>query len=548
MRRRLFFFIFVNISLIALFAQEALKSTEEEYYDYLSLTGMTVRPTLGYRTLSDTQWTFSETDGHVWQENNLGTKRTLWQSENAGNNWFTQGFDHDIKLKIYGPDWYNSYNTAAPYGQNDGALWQGKGYNTSLTAGARLEAYGFEITLKPQISFSQNQDFELMPSAIKNEYAYFQPGIDFPQRFGDSAFWTFDWGDTEIRWTWRTFTLGFGTQVPWLGPAWLNPMLGSNNAASYPKFDIGLRKTPLTMPHFGWYIGDIEGRVWVGCLEESDYFDDDEDNNYRMLNALSLSFSPAFIPGLTLGLNRIFITTWSAEKLQYLGRLFTTSYDNDGVEGEDQKISLFANWRFPKVGFEMYGEYGFDDFSYNISHTAIYTVGIKQNIPIPKLTGVKSELIIELNNFEMSQDFQLEWPYSGFYSHGLIKQGYTSKGQILGAGTGYAGNSQYIGYTLYYRKGSSRLFFQRSCPDNNYILSKSINKRLSDTDANGVKVTEYRACYKTIFTFGFTQQYFATRNLLLSAGYALSFLQYTDYLNRDTSCNHSIMIRLRWGI
>ena len=41
-----------------LFSQEALKSIEEEYYDFLSLQGIVERPTLGYRTLSDSEWKF----------------------------------------------------------------------------------------------------------------------------------------------------------------------------------------------------------------------------------------------------------------------------------------------------------------------------------------------------------------------------------------------------------------------------------------------------------------------------------------------------------
>ena len=65
-----------------------------------------------------------------------------------------------INLKIYGPEWYNSYNTEAPWGGNDGALWQGRGYNTSITTGARLEAYGFELTLKPNFFNSQNSSFD----------------------------------------------------------------------------------------------------------------------------------------------------------------------------------------------------------------------------------------------------------------------------------------------------------------------------------------------------------------------------------------------------
>ena len=39
-------------------AQEALKSIEENYYDFLSLTGVVERASLGYRTLSDSVWNF----------------------------------------------------------------------------------------------------------------------------------------------------------------------------------------------------------------------------------------------------------------------------------------------------------------------------------------------------------------------------------------------------------------------------------------------------------------------------------------------------------
>ncbi len=556
--------LLISLGLISmatsLFSQEALKSTEEEYYDFLSLTGVTERPTLGYRTLSDSQWKFIEkespvldADGkplldengnpvmektlpeHVWQGNNLGTKRTLWRSEHQGGNWFTRGFDHSIKFKAYGPEWYNSFNTAAPYGQNDGALWQGKGYNTSLTGGARLEAYGFEVTIKPQVSFSQNLGFDIMPNHVyDSEYSYFQPGIDLPQRFGDKPFWTFDWGDTEIRWTWRNLTVGFGHQAPWLGPAWLNPMLGSNNAATYPKLDIGLRKTAIYLPKLGWHIGDIEGRIWVGRLEESKYFDNNPDNDYRMLNAISLSFAPAFIPGLTVGVNRIFLTDWSAHNLKYVGRLFTLSRSNGSQEGtgedEDQKVALFANWVFPRVGFEVYGEIGFDDFTSNSAtnpfHTAIYTIGAKQNIPvfqfIQKYTGsLRSELILEFNNFEMSQDFQLQWEYTGYYSHSAISQGYTNKGQILGAGFGYHGNNQFIGYKIYYKRGSILFFFHRSSPENNYVLNKAVRADASEPSEINKK---YYAQYRTYRTWGFRWSHFVTKNFLASFNFTRMYI------------------------
>ena len=44
----------------ALSAQEALKSVEEEYYDFLALDGVTERPALNYRTMSNSIWTIRE--------------------------------------------------------------------------------------------------------------------------------------------------------------------------------------------------------------------------------------------------------------------------------------------------------------------------------------------------------------------------------------------------------------------------------------------------------------------------------------------------------
>ena len=68
----LLFTIAIFISGIhSVFAQEALKSTEEEYYDFLSLTGITERPTLGYRTLSDSVWNFKDVESY--EENSDGT-------------------------------------------------------------------------------------------------------------------------------------------------------------------------------------------------------------------------------------------------------------------------------------------------------------------------------------------------------------------------------------------------------------------------------------------------------------------------------------------
>lgn len=573
----LFVFIFA-VFVQFLFSQEALKSTEEEYYDFLSLIGITERPTLNYRTLSDSEWNIkseskdknteesvseavleksdsdinsenelsSETKTlvHPWQNNNLGTKFTLWEKQEKSENWFMCGINQDIKLKIYGPEWFNSYNTAAPYGQNDGALWQGKGYNTSLTAGARLEAYGFELTVKPQVSFSQNLEFDIMPSAYDSEYGYFwgygnNQGADAPQRFGDSAFWTYDWGDTEARWSWHTFTVGFGFQSPWLGPAWLNPMLGSNNAPTYPKLDIGLRKTQIRLPWLGWYIGDIEGRVWIGYLTESDYFDEDSSNDHNMIHGFSFAYSPSFLKGLTIGVNRICLVKWDLENLKYVLPKHENTHVGEQGAGEDQKFSLTLNYLFPSIGFEIYGEIGTDDYAPGggtngymryLTHTMIYTVGAKKSMTFSKEKQIRGEIIFEWNNTEMSQNYQLSGGYS-FGFHYQITQGYTNKGQWLGSGIGYGGNSQHLEYRLYYPKGKSSLILGRNNPDNNFIYSKAINTNTSET------ANKYGHAFKANFYFGGSTTYFVTKDFSVSAEFLYDRIINPTYNVRDENGN-----------
>ena len=556
------------------FAQEALKSIEEDYYDFLSLTGVVERPTLGYRTLSDSVWNFNdvesfeendegtftkvrtpgeESTGHIWKNNNLGTTYTLWQPEVPADNWFARGLKQGLTARIYGPEWFNSYNTAAPYGQNDGALWQGRGYNTALTTGLRLEGYGFELTFKPQVSWSQNREFELMDNSAfySNKYAYIwgytnDKGADAPQRFGDNSFWTFDLGDTEARWTWNTFTIGFGTETIWLGPAWQNPLLHSNNAASYPKFDIGLRKTKIIIPYFDWDLGYIEARIWLGKLSESVYFDNDSTNDHNQISGITLSYAPSFLPGLTMGINKICLSKWNDDNFyKYLNPMYGMKGAGDGNEVEDQKISVTLDWLSPKGGIDVYAEFGLDDHvNYNDQiesyithywHTFTYTFGLKKEIPISEKLNTRGEIIFEWNNTEMSQDFYANWWYN-FGFHGAISQGYTNKGQWLGSGIGYGGQSQYLGFKVYYPKGSSLIYINRYNPDNNFLFKEAVYD--VSTGENGDLHKRTWNYYKGVLAIGLQSNYFLFENMNIGA--SISYVRIVNPLYNQSKSNYEV--------
>ncbi|GHV93946.1 hypothetical protein AGMMS50293_02660 [Spirochaetia bacterium] len=521
-------------------AQEALKSAEEEYYDFLALQGLTERPTLNYRTLSDSVWTVAGDAASPWQNQNLGQKFNF--------------FDSKLTLKIYGPELFMSGNTAAPYGQNDGALWQGRGFNSILTGGARLEAYGIEATFRPQLAFSQNAEFEIMPSAYDSPYGYFWgysfrnkngdlAGVDAPQRFGDKPFFVFDWGDTEIRYTWKTLTVGFGTQTIWLGSAYLNPILHSNNAPSYPKFDIGLRKQPVTIPGLDWYIGDVEARLWVGYLTESGYYGNKPEKAHTMFHGLAFAYAPSFLPGLTLFANRVCLVDWKWENLKFV----IPTGENDG---EDQKGSFGLSWVFPQAGFEFFGELGIDDFVpdalgfFRYSwHTLVYTVGLKKSIKINPGKKIYGEIIFEWDNREMSQDFQLQWPYS-FYFHSDVSRGYTNKGQWMGSGSGWGGNNQYLEFRLYYPKGMSSVFIHRNNPDNNFIYSKAVEASATADDL----YDKYFMSWKANFIIGLDTFNFIMSQLAIGGGIAYNLIinpiYYENKSNNEQILWHNFSFKL----
>lgn len=517
----------------AVFAQEALKSAEENYYDFLSLQGLVKRPSLNYRTLSDSVWNVSPSTEHAWQLNNLGTTYTLLDTSDSMQNAFLDGSVNGIKARLYGPQWYNSYNTAAPYGMNDGALWQGKGYNTSLTAGARLEAYGLELTLKPQFVFSQNLNFEIMKSHSDSEYGYFwgydekNNGADIPQRFGDEAFYYFDWGDTEVRYTWKNLTLGFGTQAIWLGPAQVNAILHSNNAPTYPKFDAGLRRTEIHIPWLNWYIGDIEARIWTGKLTESDYYDSDESNDNNMIHGLALAYAPSFVPGLTLFANRTCLVKWDWENLKYIIPVEANTHVGEQGAGEDQKMSFGADWIFAPVGLEIYAELGLDDFlqggmikgliRYPFD-TMTITAGLRKYIRFSDT--LFGSISFEYINAELPRNRLAARQQYAFNMHYQITQGYTNRGQCLGSVFGVGGNEQILIFDLYYPKGLVKFTLARNNPDNTYYVQTGQN---------------LNNLYKANFIAGINALHYVTSSFSVSGGLTYNWILNPFYDTKENS-------------
>lgn len=528
MVKRVFFLLFHICLVMPLFSQEYINSWKERRLDYEALTGNTERPYLNYRTLSDSLWS--------------------GLAENK-----------EKTLRIYGPALFTSFNSTAPYGMNDGLLWQGRGINNIFSGGFRAALGPFSLSVLPELTFSQNLAFDYVDPAYSGPeyedkaalYGYYGVKyIDAPQRFGNESYFDFGWGNSEIRINWKKATLGFGTQQVWLGPGRISAILHSTNAAPYPRLDAGLRRTPVYI--YGRYIGDLEARIFSGVIQESDYFDNKSDNDYNFNNMLSVAYAPSPLPGLVLFANRSYLAPFGWEGLGSLGSLLFINLEGGGGQDEwDQRASFGFSWLLPSAGVEFYGEAGINDYSPSLDgyirypfHSMVYTGGFRKSVSLPGLREGGAELLFEWSNLELSQDFQFQWPGT-FYAHHQIQQGYTNGGQWLGAGIGSGGNSQYLGFTLYQRLWSATLFIHRINPDNDYNYSKTIQE---ETDPEGIwdfradlsfgAEAELRLC--TGFSYEFSLVYTMIHNPL----YETISLDKTD---KEHNLHASVLVKYKLG-
>ncbi len=414
--------------------------------------------------------------------------------------------DQNFVLMLLPSQFYSSYNSLHPYGYNDNSLWQGKGVNFYGTSGFVAKyRKNIEITVKPEVSYSQNVHFDLVNSLYDTyEYGYLIKQIDLPQRFGDSGFYNIGWGQSELRFQYNAFTAGIGTQNIWLGPTHFNSLLLSNSAAGFPHLDLGIRKLHTKL-------GDIEARVFYGVLEESDYFSSDTSDDERVFSLLSVSYTPNFWKEFTIGAHRsiqgnINAADWSFFLMPVDIRMTGGSTDSGasayGADYFDQRISLTFKWKFPKHNMSFYGEWGRNDFVSNNrdlvqipSHSQAFIIGGKKIFPIADEKYVA--LTIEHTNLMQSRSYYLEDIYSSsfFYRHSKSTQGYTHKGQMLGAGIGPGSVAENLELRYVDNNKSYALLLNRHNKDADYVMSDT------STFENGSFFVELSMGGKFIYQF-----------------------------------------------
>lgn len=368
------------------------------------------------------------------------------------------GREGAFSFTLLAPELRTVYNSELPFSMNDGALWAGRGVNGVVTAGVRIKLGPLSAVLAPQYLFEENRAFQIIPyppqaNPERSLYAnpFYPPpqSMDFPIRFGAGKRERGVPGQSSVTLTLGPLAIGAATENSWWGPGIRNGILLSSNAGGIPRAFLRTSR-PLPTP-----LGDLGFEWFLGRLTESRYFDADSANDHRTLNAAVLTFRPAFDDGLTLGFARAVFGPLAEPETEVdaLGDIFTevgqpNRLDRSPGPGLDQIFSIFGRWVFAPQGFEFYGEWArfeeptsFQDFLEFPQHSQGYTLGF-QWLGGQGIYG-RLRVQAELTNLEPSGSWRVREPFSTYASR-AVAQGYTERGQVVGAAIGPGGSSQWL--------------------------------------------------------------------------------------------------------
>lgn len=433
-------------------------------------------------------------------------------------------------------------NSELPFGQNDGALWAGKGYNVRALAGFAAAFGPVRLIVIPEVVNSTNYsgtidvtDLRFSRPLPPNRNPFSSPfnvvpySIDLPYRMGDESIQKIHPGQSSITVTGGAAQVGFGTENEWWGPAQRNPLILSDNAPGFAHAFVRTAR-PMSTP-----IGMLEGRWVVGGLKESSYFNTNPDDDVRSISALSLVWKQRPRSGLSLGLQRsVFAPVDGYGGIPANAFDFITGVghpnalpatDSTQTPGPDQVFSVFAHWALPRYGLETYIEWGRSDFPSSIremltepNHSRGYTTGL-QWVGTRSDMSPRMRLQAEFTNVEQSSSYRFR-PNGSFYTSRAVVHGYTNQGQMLGAGIGPGSSGQFMAADYFSQGG--------------FQLGATFGRTRFNNDAFFLKSNPHR-CFHDVTIYPGLRTGLGTRFFRLRADYS-KLTRYNAFWQRVTGC------------
>src|SRR5438094_2608572 len=353
-------------------------------------------------------------------------------------------------------------STGMPFSLNDGPLWAGLGWSEAIRAGLRAQWQRFSLVLAPELFATENLPYQLPPPPVQlprpaGRSVFSTPwyvsaySIDLPLRFGERGFWKLDPGQSTLAVDLGSVVVGLSTENEWWGPGIWNAIVLSNNAAGIPRAFVRTARPVRT------WLGSFGVDWFLGGLFESSYFDATPVDDRRSLTALATTWTPPGAPNFTLGFTRAVYAPLGGWD-DIFGHTFDllrgrgwhqAPGDSALVPSRDQIFSLFGRWIFPGDGFAVHAEWattdvlGVRDLLTSPNHSQGYTLGFEW---ARRLRAEQDALRLqaEITYLEHSPASR-NLPEATFYTSAAAPQGYTQRGQVIGAAIGPGASSQWLG-------------------------------------------------------------------------------------------------------
>jgi len=380
-----------------------------------------------------------------WKKEYLNSQNDSLKSKESKNNLTLK--NKSVFFQLLPAISQTRYQHPTPY-PSSGYLINSNGGQYHIQLGAYFKFGPIHFQFQPAFRWIENKILEEgMVKSVSTEYFL---------NYGDGVYNELFKGQSSITIEAGSFSLGVSNENIWWGPGQWNSLTFSNNSFGFPHLFLKSRRPAKT------FLGSFEGQLLMGSLKNSGfssiYFEE-----RRYLNALLLSYSPKWVPGLSIGFSRTFqqYESFRENSFESLFPVFSPvqkirygfSEDLSNQANRDQQITIFTRYVFNSALAEFYAEFGRRDHALNWreailnpEHARAFLLGFNKLIPFPSnsFLQIRSEILHQqssINRFirYRGRNFGLNW--SG---HGIVREGFTHRGQMMSSGIGPGSNIQIL--------------------------------------------------------------------------------------------------------
>lgn len=355
----------------------------------------------------------------------------------------SKALDKSVRLVL--PDARGVLAGGVPDSRSDGALWAGRGASVLLRTGFTADFGRIHAVLVPEIWYSTNLPFDILPgrdasrSTFASPFYFGQHTLDLPSRPGIEPSLELTPGQSAAWVGLGKAELGGSTSNLWWGPGVRDALLFGPGAAGIPRLFVRTA-SPVATP-----LGYLGSEIFIGMLTESRWFNATPQDDHRALSAGALTWSPTRSGELTLGLARAtqrVVPRGSSLGVRALDFLQPVS-DSQG----DRLFAMFGRLSLPRTRMRAYVEVATPRPIGRIRNwLTVPGDGLAYQFGVEKIitrSDVQWILHTEMMNLDLGTQVR-EHPPRDFYAGYGTPHGWTQRGQLLGAGIGPGGQSQWL--------------------------------------------------------------------------------------------------------